>query len=204
MKYSVSSSASWPTVCQNIASFLFGCLQPYCIFHFISFSSVTKHLLGVTLWHGQFIWVDNFWELYSWTCVFKFPFTPYFFFPWNGSRKCTQTKICMWFYLEGLTRDVDLCVSSLFLQQESYFELCTKLPLYMQKLRYWAITFFQLENNMFWAVPEHHIKTFLIFLSAMQILFLWKNDLGDHSSCSWGVFAPRSCPLISFWVFQAP
>lgn len=46
----------------------------------------------------------------------------------------------MWFYLEGLTSDIDLCASSLFLQQESYSEFCTELPLHMQKGRYWAIT----------------------------------------------------------------
>jgi len=38
----------------------------------------------------------------------------------------------MWFYLEGLTRDIDLCVSSLFLQQECYFEFFKELPLHMQ------------------------------------------------------------------------
>jgi len=63
----------------------------------------------------------------------------FFFLPWNGSRKCTQTQICM----EGLTRDVDLCVSSLFLQD---LNSVWNFP-YIFKDENNEQLLFQLENN---------------------------------------------------------
>lgn len=67
--------------------------------------------------------------------VLSFPLPHNFFSLGMHTRICTQTKICTWFYLEALMRVVNLCVSSLFLQQKSYSEFCTELPLHMQKIK---------------------------------------------------------------------
>lgn len=58
-----------------------------------------------------------------------------------------------------------LCVSSLFLQQESYFEFCTELVLHMQKLRYWAITISAKKQYVLSGSGTSHLWTFLFLTS---------------------------------------
>lgn len=58
-----------------------------------------------------------------------------------------------------------LCVSSLFLQQGSYFEFCTELVLHMQKLRYWAITISAKKQYVLSGSGTSHLWTFLFLPS---------------------------------------